>query len=158
MILWKLMRAFALTILLWYARHLPYHRGKQRLSERLRRIFRISLAGEYVERRGGLWWAIDAGDEAQEDLFWSSAKDVADIREALLSMPVKGGVMFDLGANFGYYAIVIATKLRGNCRIYAFEPNPPTMQRFGRNLELNSIRGVYPQEAGPSPMLPDMHS
>jgi FkbM family methyltransferase len=56
--------------------------------------------------------------------------------------------MFDLGANFGYYAIAIASKLRGNCRIYAFEPNPPTMRRFRRNIELNSIRGVFPQDAG----------
>jgi FkbM family methyltransferase len=141
------MRSTAQAILLWYARNVPYHRGKQRLSERMRRIFDVSLEGEYIERRGGLLWAINPGDYIQQDLFWSSAKDAADIREALRCMP-KGGVMFDLGANFGFYAITIATALRGDCRIYAFEPNPPTMRRFRKNLELNSISGVHPREEG----------
>ena len=141
------MRAAAQALLLWYARNVPYHRGKQRLSQRLRRIFQVSLEGEYVERRGGLWWSIDPGDYVQQDLFWSSAKDAAEIREAVRAMP-RGGVMFDLGANFGYYAITIATALEGDCCIYAFEPNPPTMRRFRKNLELNSTRGVYPCETG----------
>jgi tRNA G37 N-methylase Trm5 len=150
------MRAAAQAILLWYARNVPYHRGKQRLSGRLRKIFQVSLEGEYVERRAGLWWAIDPGDYIQQDLFWSSAKDAAEVREALDSMR-KGGVMFDLGANFGYYAITIATALEGDCRVYAFEPNPPTMRRFLKNLELNFTRGVYPREEGlsdtPAPVL-----
>jgi FkbM family methyltransferase len=141
------MRAVAQAMLLWYARNVPYHRGKQRLSERLRKIFQVSLEGEYIERRGGLWWAIDPGDYIQQDLFWSSAKDAAEIREALGSMR-KGGVMFDLGASFGYYAITIATAFEGDCLVYAFEPNPPTMRRFRKNLELNSTRGVHPCPEG----------
>ena len=141
------MRAAAQLVLLWYARNVPYHRGKQRLSQWLREVFKVSLEGEYVERRGGLWWAMNPGDYIHQDLFWSSAKDAAEIRESLRSMPM-GGVMFDLGANFGYYAIKVATELHGDCHVYAFEPNPLTMQRFRKNLELNSTRGVYPQEEG----------
>jgi FkbM family methyltransferase len=143
------MRSTVQAILLWYARNVPYHRGKQRLSQWVRKIFEVSLEGEYIERRGGLWWAMNPGDYIQQDLFWSSAKDAAEIREALRCMP-KGGVMFDFGANFGYYAITIATALRGDCRIYAFEPNPPTLRRFRKNLELNSTRGVHPREEGVS--------
>jgi FkbM family methyltransferase len=135
------------TALLWYARNVPHHRGKQRLSDYLRRIFKVSLQGEYVERRGGLTWAMDPGDYTQEDVFWSGAKDRAEIGELLRNMP-KGGVMFDLGASFGYYSITIAAALDGDCRVYAFEPNPPTLRRFRKNLELNSIRGVYPREEG----------
>jgi len=56
--------------------------------------------------------------------------------------------MFDLGANFGYYSIRVAAALRGDCSIYAFEPNPNTMLRLRRNLELNSVVGVYPIEKG----------
>jgi hypothetical protein len=36
------MRSTAQAILLWYARNVPYRRGKQRLSERMRRIFEFS--------------------------------------------------------------------------------------------------------------------
>jgi FkbM family methyltransferase len=135
------------SILLWYARHVPYHPYKQQISKRLRQIFHISLTGEWVETRGGLRWAMDAGDYTQQDLFWSGAKDATEIHEALRHMP-KGGVMFDLGANFGYYAITIASALQGDCQIYAFEPNPSTLQRFKRNVSLNDIRGLHLMEMG----------
>jgi FkbM family methyltransferase len=134
-------------MLLWYARHVPHHPYKQQILKRLRQIFNISLTGEYVETRGGLRWAMDAADYTQQDLFWSGAKDAAEIREALRCMP-KGGVMFDLGANFGYYAITIASALQGDCRIYAFEPNPSTMPRFQRNVALNGTRGLHLLEVG----------
>jgi len=134
-------------MLLWYARRVPYHPYKQQISKRLRESCQIALTGEYMETRGGLRWAMDAGDYTQQDLFWSGAKDVAEIREALRCMPT-GGVMFDLGANFGYYAITIASALQGDCQIYAFEPNPRTMQRFTRNVSLNGSRGLHLLEMG----------
>lgn len=141
------MRNAVRNILLWYARYVPYHPYKPQISKRLRQILKISLKGEFEETRAGLRWAMDAADYSHQDLFWSGAKDVAEIREALRCMP-KGGVMFDLGANFGYYAITIASRLQGSCQIYAFEPNPNTMRRFQTNIALNGIRGVSPLEVG----------
>jgi len=137
------------AVLLWYARRVPYHLYKQQISKRLRQMFRISIVGEFEETRAGLRWTMDAGDYTQQDLFWSGVKDAAEIREALQCLP-KGGVMFDLGANFGYYAITIATAVQGDCRIYAFEPNPSTMQRFQRNVALNGTRGLHLFEVGVS--------
>jgi FkbM family methyltransferase len=142
-----MLRGAIQTILLWYARRVPYHPYKQQISKRLRQIFEISLAGEYVETRGGLRWAMDAADYTQQDIFWSGAKDPAEIREALRCMP-KGSVMFDLGANFGYYAITLASALQGDCRIYAFEPNRNTMQRLEKNVALNGTRGLHLLEVG----------
>jgi FkbM family methyltransferase len=139
------------ALLLWYARHVPYHPYKQQISKRLRQIVQISLKGEFVEMRGGLRWAMDAGDYTQQDLFWSGAKDTGEIREALHCVP-KGGVMFDLGANFGYYSITIASALQGDCQIYAFEPNPSTMNRFKRNVALNGTRGLHLLDVGLSDM------
>lgn len=60
----------------------------------------------------------------------------------------KGGVMFELGANFGYYAITIATALDGDRRIYAFEPNPSTMQRFRKMWSSNGTRAPGLLELG----------
>ncbi|HLK17303.1 MAG TPA: FkbM family methyltransferase [Bryobacteraceae bacterium] len=90
---------------------------------------------------------MNAADYTQQDLFWSGAKDVSEIDEAIRCLPM-GGVMFDLGANFGYYAITLASRLHGACLIYALEPNPSTMRRFERNIALNGIRGVIPLEVG----------
>jgi FkbM family methyltransferase len=134
-------------ILLWYARHVPYHRGKTRLSRYLRAAFGVHLNGEVVERRDGLWWSLDRGDYICQDLYWSSANDRAELREALRAMPA-GGVMLDVGANYGYYAITIAVHLRQNCTVHAFEPNPPVFDRLRRNLQLNSSTAVIAHQVG----------
>ncbi len=142
-----MLRSAIQALLLWYARQVPYHPYKEQVSKRLREIFEISIMGEYVETRAGLRWAMDPADYTQQDLFWSGAKDVAEIREALRYLS-QGGVLFDLGANFGYYSITIASALRGDCRVYAFEPNCNTMQRFKRNVQLNGTRGLHLLELG----------
>jgi hypothetical protein len=55
----------------------------------------------------------NAGDYTSQDLYWSSANDRAEIGHALRSMPA-GGVMLDIGANFGQDSVTIACRLRQN--------------------------------------------
>jgi len=121
----SLVSRLATGLLLAYARHVPYHRGKTRLSRRLRGIFGVELQGETVERRDGLWWCLDRGDYICQDLYWSSANDRAELSWALRSMQ-PGGVMLDMGANYGYYSVTLASRWRQQCTIHAFEPNPVT--------------------------------
>jgi FkbM family methyltransferase len=143
----SLVSRLATDLLLWYARHVPYHRGKTRLSGYLRSVFGVALQGETVERRDGLWWCLDRGDYMCQDLYWSSANDRAEIRHALRSMPA-GGVMLDVGANYGYYSITIASRLRQNCTIYAFEPNGVMFERLRKNVELNGASAVTAYQVG----------
>jgi FkbM family methyltransferase len=137
----------ATSVLLWYARHVPYHKGKTRLSAHLRRVFGVALQGETVERRDGLWWCLDRGDYICQDLYWSSANDRAEMRHALRSIRA-GGVMLDVGANYGYYCITIASRLRQNCTIHAFEPNGVVFERLRKNLALNGARAVTAYHMG----------
>jgi len=143
----SLMSRLATVVLLWYARRVPYHRGKTRLSRHLRGIFGVALQGETVERRDGLWWCLDRADYICQDLYWSSANDRAELQYALRSMPA-GGVMLDVGANYGYYCIALAARLRQHCTIHAFEPNGPTFARLRRNLELNQVKVVTVYQVG----------
>jgi FkbM family methyltransferase len=48
-----------------------------------------------------------------------------------------GGVFVDIGANIGYYSLVLAQ--RGARRVIAIEPNPPTLARLRYNVDLNSF-------------------
>jgi len=137
----------ATRVLLWYARHVPHHKGKQRLSDYLRGVFGVELEGETVERRGGFWWCLDPGDYICQDVYWSGAKDRAEIREALRSMR-RGSVMLDVGANFGYYSVVIAARFGQQCTIHAFEPNPLIFARLHKNLKLNGAAAVVPHQVG----------
>lgn len=142
-------RRLATHALLWYARRIPYHRGKTRLSRYLREIFGVELIGETVERRDGLWWSLDRGDYISQDLYWSGANDRAELRHALRVMP-RGGVMLDIGANFGSYGITIAARLRQQCTIHAFEPHPVVFERLRKNIALNGASAVAAYQEGMS--------
>jgi FkbM family methyltransferase len=101
----------------------------------------VRLSGEIVERRKGLWWSLDPSDYVCRDLFWAGAKDAAQVN-LILEVMKPGGVMFDLGANFGYYSVVVADALKQNCIIHAFEPNPAALTRLRKNLALNHLHCV----------------
>ena len=135
------------TALQLYARYVPFHRGKQWLAEHLIERLGVSLSGERIVRRQGLWWSLDPADYVCRDLFWCGAKDVAEIRAAREHMP-PGGVMFDVGASFGYYAATFAHALNQQCVIHAFEANPAAYARLTGNLQRNGIHCVSTHHLG----------
>jgi FkbM family methyltransferase len=50
-------------------------------------------------------------------------------------------VIFDIGANIGWYSLHLAKKLP-NSIIYSFEPIPDTFNKFQKNLELNNCQNL----------------
>ena len=54
----------------------------------------------------------------------------------------KGNIVFDIGANIGYYTI-LASKLVGKKgRVYAFEPDERNLRLLQKNLKLNNCQNV----------------
>lgn len=51
-------------------------------------------------------------------------------------------LMVDVGANIGWYALLVTRLSRGRCRVVAFEPDPQNFARLRRNLELNDATQV----------------
>jgi FkbM family methyltransferase len=47
-------------------------------------------------------------------------------------------IIFDVGANVGYYAIELSTVLRPSAMIHAFEPIPESFDQLQKNILLNS--------------------
>jgi FkbM family methyltransferase len=52
----------------------------------------------------------------------------------------KGGIMLDIGANIGWYSLVMAKEC--GLKIYAFEPDPFNFSALTRNIKNNQIEGV----------------
>ncbi|MDR3395076.1 MAG: FkbM family methyltransferase [Parasulfuritortus sp.] len=59
----------------------------------------------------------------------------------LLEIVSPDSVIFDIGANCGWYSLVMARAFQ-QASIHAFEPIPSTCRTLARNLELNDIRNI----------------
>ncbi len=58
----------------------------------------------------------------------------------LLAAARRAKVIFDVGANAGYYALRFANQSGTDCQINAFEPVPSTFRRLTRNIEINQLQ------------------
>lgn len=56
-------------------------------------------------------------------------------------------IIYDVGANEGDYAQLVLTTIPG-CKIYCFEPNPPTAKRLNARFDKNRALSVHPVGIG----------
>jgi FkbM family methyltransferase len=67
----------------------------------------------------------------------------SSVQEALVRHLPRGGVVYDIGANLGFFSLV-AARLVGAAegRVYAFEPAPENAEAIRRNAELNLLPNI----------------
>ena len=53
-------------------------------------------------------------------------------------------VAFDIGANLGWYSVLLSRLSEPGARIFAFEPDPESFKLLARNLAANGAAGVVP--------------
>ena len=51
----------------------------------------------------------------------------------------QGDVIYDIGANIGQYSLYAAKRLKGNCKIFAFEPEALNYAKLNKNIVLNDL-------------------
>jgi len=56
-----------------------------------------------------------------------------------------GGVFLDIGANIGYYTLLLARCAGPAGRVFAFEPDPENFSVLRKNIEANGYRNVVAQ-------------
>ena len=59
------------------------------------------------------------------------------VTEALLGFVREGMVAVDVGANLGYFTLLLADLCGSSGRVHAFEPNPALLDRLRRTLAVN---------------------
>lgn len=62
--------------------------------------------------------------------------------EVFLSLLKKNQVVFDIGANAGYYTILASKGVGSNGQVYSFEPDPGSSELVERNVLLNNCKNV----------------
>lgn len=62
-----------------------------------------------------------------------------EAQQIFASLIKPGGVVFDVGANVGFYTLLASELVGPNGRVYAFEPLPDNLKYLQRHLEINHI-------------------
>jgi FkbM family methyltransferase len=63
------------------------------------------------------------------------------VTEAMLGFVRPGMTAIDVGANLGYYTLLLADLVGGDGRVHAAEPNPRMMSLLARSLRVNGFAG-----------------
>jgi len=113
------------------------HRGKWWVHSRVRSLLDATYDGDLDVERGGLRWRLNPSDFVQTHLYWTGEYEPWDLLHfSRHARP--GAVVFDIGANFGFYSIQVASAIEGG-QVFAFEPCGETFSRLQANIALNHL-------------------
>jgi len=127
-------------ILEFYGTRVP-HRGKWKIHAFLRSLLHLHHDGDLQVRRQGLLWTLNPADFVQTHLYWTNEYEPWDLFH-LRRWAHPGSVILDVGANFGYYSLKLASALRGEGRVFAFEPSSAIFSRLEQNIRLNCLESL----------------
>ncbi|GAA5133725.1 hypothetical protein GCM10023213_04040 [Prosthecobacter algae] len=130
------------SVLRRFARLWPLVRGRDFMLRNIlcRPAWRDALAGEgsQVPTRAGFPMKVNPGN----DFISMGLKlfgNIEPVTEAfILSHVPEGGGFADIGANVGYFSLLVAAKRPGS-HVQAFEPNPPIASLLEESVALNGL-------------------
>jgi tRNA G37 N-methylase Trm5 len=119
--------------------HIPF------LSARVARAVESLQTERNVKcRLYGLQWTLDLSELIDFNIFYLRSYERFSIRR-FLQFARPGAVVFDIGANVGYYALRAARHVGPEGRVYAFEPMERSFDRLRRHVHLNALGNVIPE-------------
>lgn len=66
-----------------------------------------------------------------------------EVETGIVKKEVKSGeIVLDVGANIGYYTLILAKLVGSQGRVYAFEPEPTNFEVLKKNIEMNGYQNV----------------
>lgn len=128
---------FFIRTLMEISRCVPPFRGRSRIFA----IFHRYLSGRGWNDKiiiNGYHINLLLDDLISRTIYIEGAFDPAST-EALSKLIHPGTVVFDVGANMGYYTLLFAQLVGQSGHVYAFEPVPATAGRLNDNLKSNYI-------------------
>jgi FkbM family methyltransferase len=89
-----------------------------------------------------LW--VNTDDKTVRDSLLVYGTHEAYQTEILLALAKPGMTFLDVGANIGYYSVVLAGIAGATGKIYAFEPEPTNLGFLCRNIDENGFKNIVP--------------
>ena len=85
----------------------------------------------------GMRWIAGSGPH----MYWLGSYEVTKVK-AFVRHLTQAAVVFDIGAQAGYYSLVAARKVGPMGKVVAFEPLPLNLSYLRRNVEINRLTNV----------------
>jgi FkbM family methyltransferase len=118
-------------------RRVPVVRGRGRLETLLHRA--LSARGwRDVTKTNGFRLEVLLDDLIGRTIYLNGEWE-RENSAAVRALVVPGTVVFDIGANAGYFTLLFSALARPGGRVYAFEPVPDTAARLRANLAINPM-------------------
>lgn len=116
-----------------YTFYSPWRKGKYRLYQ-----FALNNCGtlpqeHVVKTKDGRRLFADLRNKMYDTVYFLGEYEMA-VTEVIEKITRPGDVCLDVGANFGWYATLLARRNAG--QVHAFEPVPPTFARLEENFRL----------------------
>jgi FkbM family methyltransferase len=117
----------------------PTTYGHHRLARLPRRLNAEAMDGIY-EVHDGVVMELSMKDYVEWAIYYNAFEPCCTriVRHHLYP----GSVFLDIGANVGYYSLMASRRVMPGGRIFAFEPNPRTAEKFRRNVALSGAAGI----------------
>ncbi len=106
----------------------------------------MAMADQFVGRprsgvysiESGVLMELDMTELLEECIYYHAFEPLC--RSLILSHLSRGAVFVDIGASVGFYSLLARNRVGPGGRVIAFEPNPGTLVKLRRNLELNGAQ------------------
>lgn len=133
------MNRFFLKLTRFIVRHLP--RGKTLAINCGLSLFGTDF-NDVIEADDGRQFFIKKITPATRELFFLGTLEKKESR--LISEIIKkGDIVFDLGANFGWYTLLFSKLVGQEGRVFSFEMSSEIAGELEKNVDLNNARNVF---------------
>ena len=130
--------------MLLYGLYVPYHPGKWKIVNSLLNTFRLKeyFRGRvWTVKRQGVWWQLHTDCVVQRFVYYFSHYEYNEL--SWLKRQIRDDwVFFDVGANFGYYSLLVSRYSGAKAAVYAFEPLRRNFEMLKQNRELNDYENI----------------
>jgi FkbM family methyltransferase len=93
----------------------------------------------------GKWWIVGSGNHG----YWLGSYEL-EKRARFVRTVARGSVVFDLGANVGYYTLLVSVLAGPEGRVFAVEPLPRNLRFLREHVRLNRAANVTVLDAAVS--------
>ena len=109
------------------------------LRERLHPLGKKDI--QIIETKSGFKFQVDLGDRLGCDFYYGYNQELFDSL-LFLNLIDNGSTVIDVGANFGYYTVMSASKVAPTGRVYAFEPHKEAYELLNNNVKMNGFEKI----------------